>query len=93
MKKTINVWSFIFSFICLVLYLIISPGTIVTNVIGVHRLGIVLIITTITFVFGMIGFSGVHDWKSMIRSIITIVITLGLSIFLSFVIFFGSLLS
>lgn len=74
---------FIFSF----------SGPIDYSIMGTHPLNLVLYITLITFVLGLLGFSGVQDWKGMTRSITTVIITLGLSAFLAVVIFFGSLLS
>ncbi|WP_167395929.1 hypothetical protein [Lysinibacillus parviboronicapiens] len=42
-----------------------------------------LCITVITFFVGLIGLSGVKDWKGMLRSITTILLTAGLSLFLA----------
>ncbi|NYF26470.1 hypothetical protein [Sporosarcina sp. JAI121] len=94
MKKKINLWSFILSIICILLFFIFSfSGPIDYSIMGTHPLNLVLYITLITFVLGLLGFSGVQDWKGMTRSITTVIITLGLSAFLAVVIFFGSLLS
>jgi hypothetical protein len=97
MNKKINFWSFILSLICIYLAYLASfsrtVGPFVNSVLGIYPLKIVLCITFITLILGAIGFTGVHDWKSMLRSVATLVITFGLSAFLSFVIFFGSLLS
>ncbi|EON72631.1 hypothetical protein H131_10838 [Lysinibacillus sphaericus OT4b.31] len=76
----INRWSFVSSIICLLLYVIFRWQS------------IVLCITIGTFFFGLIGFSGVRDWKGMLRSITTVIITLALSIFLTFILLFGKLL-
>lgn len=94
MNRKINFWSFILSLICIILFFLASLSSIVNNsILGIHPLKVVLFITLITLVFGGIGFTGIHDWKSMLRSIATLIITIGLAVFLSFVIFFGSLLS
>lgn len=94
MKKKVNVWSFILSIICILLFLIVSfAGLIDYSIMGTHPLNLVLYITLITFVLGVLGFSGIQDWKGMARSVTTILLTLGLSAFLSFVIFLGNLLS
>ena len=94
MEKKINLWSFILSIICILLFFIVSlSGPIDYSIMGTHPLNLVLYITFITFVLGLLGFSGVQDWKGMTRSITTVIITLGLSTFLAVVIFFGSLLS
>lgn len=94
MQKKINLWSFILSIICILLFFIVSfSGPIDYAVIGVHPLNLVFYSTLSTFVLGIVGFSGIQDWLGMMRSITTVIITLGLSAFLAFVLFFGSLLS
>ncbi|MDQ0298440.1 cellulose synthase/poly-beta-1,6-N-acetylglucosamine synthase-like glycosyltransferase [Salibacterium salarium] len=92
--KKINIWSFILSIICILLFFIVSfSGPIDYSLMGIHPLNLVLYITLITFVLGVLSFSGIQDWKGMARSVTTIILTLGLSVFLTFVIFFGNLLS
>lgn len=94
MKKSINVWAFIFSVICIFLLFTVSFSEVISrSILGIHPLTIVLSITLITLMFGVIGFSGIQDWKGMIRSVATIIITLVLSAFISIVLLFGSLLS
>ncbi|KHF40510.1 hypothetical protein [Halalkalibacter okhensis] len=94
MIKKINIWSFILSIICILLFFIVSfSGPIDYSIMGNHPLNLVLYITLITFVLGVLGFSGIQDWKGMARSLTTIILTLGLSVFLTFVVFFGNLLS
>ena len=83
MKTKINFWSFIFSLVCLSLFFIsVSSSEIidfVTNLAHIHPLNIVLAMSLITFLLGLIGFSGATNWKLLIRSISTVVITFGLS--------------
>ena len=94
MKKKINLWSFILSIICILLFFTVSfSGPIDYAIIGVHPLNLVLYITLTTFVLGIVGFSGIQNWIGMTRSVTTVIITFGLSAFLAFVLFFGSLLS
>ena len=94
MEKKINLWSFILSIVCILLFFIVSlSGPIDYSIMGKHPLNLVLYITLITFVLGILGFSGIQDWKGMTRSITTVIITLGLSAFMAIVLFFGSLLS
>lgn len=82
MKLKINYWSFIFSFICIGLFLISvsSKETVdtLTNLLHTHPLNIVLAMSFATFLFGLIGFPGSTNGKLFIRSILTVVITLGL---------------
>jgi len=64
MNQKINLWSFILSIICLLLFFIISlSGPIDYSIMGTHPLNFVLYITLITFVLGVLDFSGIRDWK------------------------------
>lgn len=61
--KKINIWSFILSIICILLFFIVSfSGPIDYSLMGTHPLNLVLYITLITFVLGVLGFSGIQDW-------------------------------
>ncbi len=92
--KKFNIWSFVLSIICVVLFYLVSfSGFRINSIFGAHPLHILLYLTLITFVFGLIGFSGVRDWKSIVRSLSTVILTLGLSLVLIVIIFFGSLLT
>lgn len=94
MKKKFNIWSFILSIICILLFFIVSfSGPIDYSIMGTHPLNLVLYITLLTFVLGILGFSGIQNWKGLARSVTTIILTMGLSAFLTFVIFVGKLLS
>ena len=94
MGRKYNLWSFILSIICILLFFIVSlSGPIDYSIMGTHPLKLVLYITLTVFILGILGFSGIQDWKGLMRSITTVIITLGLSVFLAIVIFFGSLLS
>lgn len=94
MKRKINIWSFVFSIICILLFFIYSiSGPVDYLIMSTHPLKLLLFFTLINFYFGLIGFSGVKDWKGMVRSISTVLLTLGLSMFLTIVIFFGRLLN
>ena len=95
MNKKINFWSFILALICILLFFLSFLSSFLGEfyIFGIHPLKILLGITFINLVIGAIGFTGVHDRKSMLRSIATLIITFGLSLFLAFVIFSGSLLS
>jgi len=88
----INWCSFIISLICFISFFLSSLlGKF--YIFGIHPLKILLGITFINLLIGAIGFIGVHNWKSLLRSIATLIISFGLSVFLAFVVFFGSLLS
>jgi hypothetical protein len=80
--------------ICILIFLIVSFSGMNNNfIIDIHPLNVVLYTTLITLVFGVIGLSGIQDYKGMFRSVTTIIITLALSAFTIIIIFFGSLLS
>ena len=89
MKLKINLWSFIFSFICVALFFISvsSRETVetLTKLLHTHPLNVVLAISFITFIFGLIGFSESTNWKLRLRSISTVVITLCLCIVVIFI--------
>lgn len=97
MKEKINLWSFVSSIISVVLFFsysfVPSVGKTNSSYVFLHPLAIILYMTLITFYFGLLGFSRVKGWKGMVRSVWTIVSTLGLLVILSFILFFGSLLS
>jgi len=91
--RKINFWSFILSLLCIfLLYLTTFSVRIGNSIFGIHPLMIVLCITWVSLLLGAIGFTGVQDWKSLMRSIATLIITSGLAVFLTYVVFFGSLL-
>lgn len=90
MKIKINFWSFIFSFVCVTLFFIAvsSRQTVIflTNLLHTHPLNIVLGMSLMTFLFGLIGFSGATNWKLLLRSISTVVITFGLSALILYIV-------
>ncbi|WP_242223669.1 hypothetical protein [Bacillus cereus group sp. BfR-BA-01380] len=95
MKQTINLWSFIFSFICISLFLLyLGAGSpYVTNSVYFHPLFFLLILTIGTFFAGMIGFSKINNWISMLRSVVTVLLTFSLSVFLTLILIVGYALS
>lgn len=90
MKERINFWSFIFSFICLAL-LCLSFLLNTSTIAFVHPFEILLFFSMGTFVSGIIGMTGVKNWKSLIMSIVTFIITAFLSLFIIVIVFFGHL--
>jgi hypothetical protein len=94
MIKQLNIWSFIFSTIWLLLFFIVSStGPIDYTILGTQPFVLLLYVTLLTFVTGLLGMAGMEDWKGMARSFSTIILTLGLSTFLTIINFFGHLLS
>lgn len=97
MGNNINLWSFILSLICVPMFFItISSASFIdkfTDTTGTHPLNIVLIITLATFVLSIIGLKDLKGWKTTAISICSVLITLGLSGIIIFILIFGSLLS
>ncbi|WP_017414944.1 hypothetical protein [Clostridium tunisiense] len=97
MKIKINLWSFIFSFVCIALFFIaISSQSIIdftTTWLNMHPLTIVLGIAIVNCVLGFIGLSEATNWKKLLRGFSTIIITLGLSGLIIFILFMGFMLS
>jgi hypothetical protein len=91
--KIINLCSFICAIICVFLFFIVSFSNHVDYAFfGFYPLNIVLYLTLLTLILGVVGFAGVQDWKGMIRSLSTVIISGGLSALLTIIILFGSLL-
>lgn len=94
MTKQLNYWSFVLSTIWVLLFFVISStGPNVYTIFGLHPHVLLLVASLLTLLIGLIGLSGMKDWKSAARSFSTIFLTLGLSAFLAFIIFFGKLAS
>ena len=93
MFEKINFWSFILSVFCIfLLYLTQFSARIQNSIFGIHPLKILLCITLINLLLGLMGVAGVQDRKSILRSIATLIITIGLTVLLVYVVFFVSLL-
>jgi len=96
LPNNMNVWSFIFSLFCILIFFIVTSSANFisgfTIIIGTHPLNIVLGFTVIAFVLGVIGLKDAREWKAMARSIFTIIFTIAFSAILIVILFFGSLL-
>lgn len=94
MKKALNIWSFIASIICILLfYFLASSNKGHFSIIGMNSFLLLLFFTIIIFFLGIAGFSGIRNWMSGLRSIATVVFTLGLSVLLCILLFFGNVLN
>ncbi|WP_404451504.1 hypothetical protein LG329_14380 [Virgibacillus necropolis] len=91
----INMGSFIASIGCIVLFLIVASSDKLTNFLttisGFHPLYIILIISLITFLFGVVGFGGMHNWISMLRSLMTVLLTLALAAIIIYILIIANL--
>ncbi|MFZ7934440.1 hypothetical protein ACO1D2_01640 [Bacillus thuringiensis] len=99
MKHNINLWSFIFSFICIAFFLIYleictpKMNASFINIVYFYPLFFVLIFSIGTFFAGIKGFSKAGNWITMLRSIVTVLLTLLLSVFLTLTLIIGYALS
>ncbi|WIG40345.1 hypothetical protein [Bacillus toyonensis] len=98
MKHKINLWSFIFSLICVGLFRLYFeiPHELFkffTDSLHIHPLFILLVLTIGTFFAGIKGFSKINNWVTMLRSIATVLLTLLLSVFLTLTLIVGYALS
>ncbi|RLQ94354.1 hypothetical protein [Falsibacillus albus] len=95
MSNKLNVYAFALSLISILfLFLISFTGifTIIDGILPFHPLTIVLVMAVISFFIGMMGFTGARSWKSYLRSMFTVLISLGLSILLVIILGIGNLL-
>ena len=85
MTKAINLWSFVFSLLCVCLTFITfaHPSLLRLN----------FYIAIVIFLVGIIGFFGIHNWKSAVRSVLTIILSTVLIIMTGWIIFVGNLFS
>ncbi|WP_433750469.1 hypothetical protein [Falsibacillus pallidus] len=93
MKKSMNIISFILSILCVCLFILISfSGHLIeVRLINIHPLTGLLIFTVLTLICGMVGLAGIKNLASLLRSVVTLFITLGISVFLLLVLLIGSL--
>ncbi|MCK6207417.1 hypothetical protein [Bacillus infantis] len=92
--QKVNVWSFIFSIICIVLFMAAAfSGPINYAIIGLDPFELLLYLTLSAFILALIGFGGILSWRGLARSIAATVLTAGQSVMLVLVVFFGKLLS
>ncbi|GAA0343760.1 hypothetical protein GCM10008967_37770 [Bacillus carboniphilus] len=80
LTKHMNIWSFVFSFICLIVFLS-----------GLFPLDWVLYMAILNLFLGVIGLAGIQGWSGMLRSITTIILTIGLTAVITSVLTVGGL--
>lgn len=91
----INVWSFIAALLCIPLFLftIFTPAIFkLFQMMGTHPLHIVFGVTLIVFLLSLVGLKDVSEWKSMTRSMVSIILTALLMVVIGFIMIVGSLL-
>ncbi len=96
MGINLNLWSFFMSLCCIILFFIASFSATFINLfvtyLHFHPLNVVLLLTILCFFLTLIGMKDVNNTMSMLRSFISIVLTLLLASIISFILFIGSLL-
>ncbi|WP_456271024.1 hypothetical protein [Bacillus sp. AK031] len=92
--KAVNVWSFFAAILCILLFVITTFTKLITvTLFGIHPLTILLFLTIAILFIGIAGFAGVHDGKSLARSITTVIIASALAFVQFSLLFFGLILS
>jgi len=85
MTKAINLWSFVFSLLCVCLTFITfaHPSLLRLN----------FYVAIVVFLVGIIGFFGVHNLKPAVRSVLTIILSTVLIVLTGWIIFVENLFS
>ncbi|SFG35298.1 hypothetical protein SAMN05660649_01383 [Desulfotomaculum arcticum] len=95
MGNKINFWSFVLSWLCLILFFIRGASSHLKNIIiawtGIHPLIFILYLTLIVFILSVFGFCGISNWVTAIRSFFTAILCSGLLIILTYTILIGAL--
>ncbi|MDZ5471597.1 hypothetical protein SM124_07530 [Bacillus sp. 31A1R] len=90
MGRIFNISSFYLSIICFLLIMLVSTTSIKTRIIkwfDIHPLEILFYTSIGIFVSGLIGFTGVNNWASVLRGIFTLGFSLTTVVFLAYIIF------
>lgn len=89
---SMNMFSLILAIGCPFLVFLVPQNNVLSNLTGLHHLEVVLYLTIIILFMGMFSFKEATNWKSMTRSVFTIVITLTMIFYLCFVLFIGEIM-
>ena len=96
MASKVNSFSFFFALSCWVIFLLSafnqSFSEFLTNLFTINCLAIVLVLTVVSLILNTIGFGGMNNWMSGIRSMVTVILNMSLLAVLVFVITVGHLL-
>ncbi|MCM3454743.1 hypothetical protein M3685_12505 [Heyndrickxia oleronia] len=88
MTVRINLYSFLLAFISILLFTFVYLFDFPATITAIQPLYITFILSLITFYLSIIGLFSVKDWKSGVRSLLSIIISLGLiAVQLSIIIF------
>ncbi|WP_335872825.1 hypothetical protein [Bacillus sp. 2205SS5-2] len=96
MLEKLNTYSFILSLLCLAMFFFLSFPSMFhysEKTLNFHPLYLILGLIFFSFFLGLLGFAGVKDGKSLVRSITTMIISIVLASFLVWVIGIGHFIS
>ncbi|WP_346935664.1 hypothetical protein [Clostridium sp.] len=89
MRLRLNFYSFILSLICIMLFFLSASSNSVINftmdLLHVHPLFIVMILSIVTLILGLLGLSAATNWMRLFRGLLTIVITIIMTGFILFI--------
>lgn len=87
LKQGINLWSFVLAIFCWAFFFLVS-----FNDIGINFHPTILILAIVVFIASFIGLGSENNWKSLLRSIISLFACALLGIIESYIIFIGTLI-
>ncbi|MGN9162017.1 hypothetical protein [Clostridium sulfidigenes] len=97
MKLRLNIYSFILSLVCVILFFLSIESNKVINftmdLLQVHPLVIVMILSIITLLLGLLGFSAAISWFQLFRGVFTVAITIIMTGFIIFILTVGRVVS
>jgi hypothetical protein len=97
MKLKLNIYSFILSLICVILFFLSTSSIKVINftmdLLHVHPLVIVMILSIVTLILGLFGLSVANNWIYLFSGLFTVIITIIMTGFIIFILTVGRLLS
>lgn len=94
MGKLLNSWSLFLALLSGGLVIVLSSNFFTSHFIqwlGVHPLKMVYYFTMIVLLIGILGFSGVNDWKAALRSVLAVGLAAVILVFLAYIIYVGNL--
>lgn len=94
MGINLNLWSFILSLGCILLFFLSgSMKELFDTYLHFHPLLLTLLLSIACFYLSLVGMKNVKNLTTLLRGILTMVITLIVMISISFILLFGTLLS
>lgn len=83
MVRVINLWSFIFSLLCTALFFVTLQHPLL--------LSLDFYGTVVILLMSVVGFYGILNWTSALRSVLTVVLSVALIIVTGYIMFVGDL--